>query len=151
MLLKLRFPNEYPPLTDIYIPRFKSNEFEWSKTFLTLLINLFPKNQTPALHLGNSIQLTGTTCFKSAVGVYLVTYSKVLVDRSGYNNRRSYFPGFFTQDVMTAAAYQYARVGAIHQMKNNLSLLIVDRKSIRSFSLHSKLIPILSSRFKVQI
>ena len=70
LLLKLRFPKEFPPMTDFYIPRFENDEFEWSKTYLKLLLNLFPKNLTPALYLSKDIKINQTICFRSAVFVF---------------------------------------------------------------------------------
>ena len=74
LLLKLRFPEVLPPMTDLYIPRFKNNEFEWSKTYLKLLLSLFPKNQAPVLHLGDEIPRKKLTCFRSAVSPQLFSY-----------------------------------------------------------------------------
>ena len=76
LLLKLRFPEKLPPITDFYIPRFKNNEFEWSRTCLKLLIGLFPKNQVPTLHLGNEIPRKKLTCFRSAVRFYIYCNTK---------------------------------------------------------------------------
>ena len=67
LLLKLRYPSVYPPLTDLYIPEFKPNEYEWSKTYLKLVINLFPEEYRPNLHLYQSINISPMTCFTSAV------------------------------------------------------------------------------------
>ena len=66
-LLKLRYPSFYPPLTDIYIPQFTENDFEWSKTYLQLVLSLFPEDFKPAVHIANSIPLSRATCFRSAV------------------------------------------------------------------------------------
>ena len=66
-LLKLRYPSFYPPLTDIYIPQFTENDFEWSKTYLQLVLSLFPEDFKPAVHIANSIRLSRATCFRSAV------------------------------------------------------------------------------------
>ena len=39
--MKLRYPEFYPEVTDWYFPRFKDDEFAWSKTYLKLLLELF--------------------------------------------------------------------------------------------------------------
>ena len=70
LLLKFRFPSVYPPLTDLYIPEFKPQEYEWSKTYMKIVLHLFPKGFVPTLHLYNSIQINDITCFKSAVYLY---------------------------------------------------------------------------------
>lgn len=67
LLLKLRFPSLYPVLTDLYIPEFKQNEYEWSKTYLKLTLALFPKEFKPNIHLYNSIKIDSIMCFKNAV------------------------------------------------------------------------------------
>ena len=67
VLLKLRYPVIYPPFTDLYLPFFENTEFEWSKTYLQLLLSLFPNELKPSLHLANSIPLNHLTCFRSAV------------------------------------------------------------------------------------
>lgn len=67
LLLKLRFPFAYPPLTDLYLPEFKPNEYEWSKTYLSLVLSLFPEEYKPNLHLYQSITISPMTCFTSAV------------------------------------------------------------------------------------
>ena len=67
VLLKLRYPSFYPPFTDFYLPRFARNEFEWSVTYLKLMLQLFPSNFTPTLHIAGSIPLNIDTCFRSAV------------------------------------------------------------------------------------
>lgn len=68
LLLKFRFPKLFPPMTHLFIPRFKvKREYEWSTTYLKLLLSLFPKNQTPILHLGDSILAKQNNCFRLAV------------------------------------------------------------------------------------
>ena len=67
LLLKLRYPSGYPPLTDLYIPQYVPNEDSWLKQYLNLLVDLFPKNFTPALHLAYSFNLFSELCFRSAV------------------------------------------------------------------------------------
>ena len=67
LLLKLRFPSLYPVLTDLYIPEFKPDEYEWSKTYLKLTLALFPNDFKPKIHLYNSISIDPIKCFKSAV------------------------------------------------------------------------------------
>ena len=76
---------------------------------------------------------------------------KVLVDRSGYNDRRSFLPGFFAQDMMRASGYQYAGIKTLSKEPKKLNFLLVDRKNKRYFSLHSKWIDIISARFTVPI
>lgn len=73
-LLKLRYPSFYPPFTDLYIPSFEQSDFEWSKTYLKILLSLFPNDLRPALHLANSIRLNGLTCFRSAVRLEVLLY-----------------------------------------------------------------------------
>ena len=68
-LLKLRYPSFYPPFTDLYIPSFFIDEFEWSKSYLQLVLSLFPDSLKPAVHLGGSIPTYSTTCFRSAVAL----------------------------------------------------------------------------------
>lgn len=68
ILLKLRYPSFYPPFTDLYIPKFSEKEYEWSKTYLQLVLSLFPENLKPAVHLASSIPISPTVCFRSAVG-----------------------------------------------------------------------------------
>ncbi len=70
LLLKLRFPSSYPLLTDLYIPEFKPNEYEWSKTYLNLTLALFPNDFKPKIHLYNSINIDPMKCFKYAVIYY---------------------------------------------------------------------------------
>ena len=72
-LLKLRYPSFYPPLTDLYIPKFFSDEFEWSKSYLQLVLSLFPDNLKPALHLGSSFSAYPAVCFRSAVSLWMNT------------------------------------------------------------------------------
>lgn len=67
LLLKLRYPSLYPPITDLYLPRFSSHEFEWSSTYLNLLFLLFPSGFTPKLHIANTISIDKGACFRSAV------------------------------------------------------------------------------------
>ena len=66
-LLKLRYPSFYPPFTDLYIPSFFIDEFEWSKSYLQLVLSLFPDSLKPAVHLGGSIPTYSVACFRSAV------------------------------------------------------------------------------------
>lgn len=74
LLLKFRFPSIYPPLTDLYIPEFKSGEYEWSKTYMHLVLDLFPNGYAPKLHLYDSINISELTCFKSAVFSYFFEF-----------------------------------------------------------------------------
>ena len=45
----------------------------------------------------------------------------------------SYWPGFFSQDMMRASAYRYVDIPTKLNKPQLLSLLIVDRKKTRSF------------------
>ena len=70
-LLKLRYPAFYPEVTDWYFPLFKSQEFDWSKTYLRLLLELFPEELRPKLHFAEAFKLKPSLCFRSVVGVRL--------------------------------------------------------------------------------
>ena len=115
-LLKLRYSSFYPPFTDLYIPSFSIDEFEWSKSYMQLVLRLFPDNLKPAVHLGGSIP----------------TYSAVC-----------------PLDLMKATAWRHANVQSRQSAPSRLSLLLVDRKKTRGFTLHEAWVGILSSRFKV--
>lgn len=67
LLLKLRFPQFYPIITDLYLPEYSTKVYEWSKVYLSLLLSLFPNDLSPQIHLGNSISIKSMTCFKSIV------------------------------------------------------------------------------------
>lgn len=73
------------------------------------------------------------------------------MDRSGFNDRRSYLPGFFAQDMMRATGYRYAGINSLSKEPRKLSFLLVDRRKKRYFSIHSKWINILSARFTVHV
>ena len=66
-LLKLRYPEFYPEFTDWYLPLFTVNEFDWSKTYLQLLLELFPKELMPKTHFADAYNLKYETCFRSVV------------------------------------------------------------------------------------
>ena len=67
LIVKLRNPSMYPPLTDWYLPNFKKSEFEWSKVYLRLLAKLFPVENRPKMHLHNDIERRALVCFRSVV------------------------------------------------------------------------------------
>lgn len=60
---------------------------------------------------------------------------QVLLDRCAYDDGRSYFPGFFSQDIMRASAYKYANVSSRSINHNQFSLLICDREGKRGFKI----------------
>ena len=60
------------------------------------------------------------------------------------------FAGFFPQDLIKATAWRHANVQSRHNEPPRLALLIVDRKNIRGFTLHSTWVEIISSHFKVR-
>lgn len=70
-LLKLRYPEFYPEVTDWYFPRFKDDEFAWSKTYLQLLLELFPREVRPKVHFGDAFKLKPELCFRSVVEVWI--------------------------------------------------------------------------------
>ena len=59
----------------------------------------------------------------------------------------SYWPGFFSQDIMKATAYKYAHVNRTRHQQ--LSLVIIDRPGKRRFIIGRQWQTILSSRFAV--
>ena len=67
LIMKLRNPSMYPPLTDWYLPNFRKSEFEWSKVYLRLLIDLLPVENRPKMHLHNDIKRRSLVCFRSVV------------------------------------------------------------------------------------
>ena len=83
--------------------------------------------------------------------IYLISGDKneVLLDKCMFGGGLSYWPGFFTQDMMRASAYRYADISTKINKPRALSLLIVDRKKTRSFNNGKKWIRIIGSRFGV--
>ena len=81
LLLKLRYPSFYPPFTTLYIPQFENSEYEWSKIYLEVLLNLYPDRYKPILKLHNSIPITTLTCFRTAVFIdALILYRLFWID-----------------------------------------------------------------------
>lgn len=66
-LLKLRYPTAYPVFTDWYIPKFGDKEFNWTMTYLHILLGLYNKKYRPGLHLFKSYPISPITCFRSIV------------------------------------------------------------------------------------
>ena len=66
-LLKLRYPLQYYPFTDLYFPEYPLEKHEWAKMYLKLLLDLFPEQYRPKVHLPGSLNIKKLTCFKSAV------------------------------------------------------------------------------------
>ena len=58
------------------------------------------------------------------------------------------FAGFFPLDLMKATAWRHANVQSRQNGPTHLSLLLVDRKKSRGFTLHDAWVGILSSQFK---
>ena len=58
------------------------------------------------------------------------------------------FAGFFPLDLMKATAWRHANVQSRQNGPTYLSLLLVDRKKSRGFTLHDAWVGILSSQFK---
>lgn len=83
--------------------------------------------------------------------IYLILGAniEVLLDKCMFGGGLSYWPGFFTQDMMRASAYRYVGMSTILNKSRTLSLLIVDRKKTRSFNNGKKWIRIIGSRFGV--
>lgn len=73
----------------------------------------------------------------------------MLLDKCMFGGGLSYWPGFFSQDMMRASAYRYVDIPTKLNKPQLLSLLIVDRKKTRSFIDGKKWIRIIGSRFKV--
>ena len=115
-----------------------------------LVLDLFPNGYAPKLHLYDSINISELTCFKSAVFSYFFEFMQILLDRCAYDDGRSYFPGYFSQDIMRASAYKYASVENRHIKDSHFNLLIVDRLKKRGFKIHEKMIDILVSIFPVE-
>ena len=76
-------------------------------------------------------------------------YYQVLLDRCAYDDGRSIFPGFFSQDVMRASAYKYSNVPSRSINDDQLSLLIVDREGIRGFNIFPEKYNYLVKYFRV--
>ena len=74
LVMKLRNPSMYPPLTDWYLPNFRKSEFEWSKVYMRLLISLFPVENRPKMHWHDDIEKKSLVCFRSAVFAARVSY-----------------------------------------------------------------------------
>lgn len=70
LIFVLRFPSQYPIITDYLITHFNpNNEYEWDKTLLGLLISLFPMNYTPRVHFYTDMKIVKYTCFKHIVNL----------------------------------------------------------------------------------
>ncbi len=68
LLLKFVNRSQYPVLTHLYLPRFDNQtEFVWSKTYLELLIKIFPPAARPSLLFSSPTNQYGLECFRSAV------------------------------------------------------------------------------------
>ena len=76
-------------------------------------------------------------------------HHKVLLDRCAYDDGRSYFPGFFSQDIMRASAYKYSNVSNRNINSNQLSLLIVDREGKRGLKIFPRKYDCLKKSFPV--
>ena len=74
---------------------------------------------------------------------------QVLLDVSGYNNVRSFFPGFFSRDAITVAAYKYANIKSRLVSPQKLNLLLINRIHKRRFINGTKWIRIIQSSFHV--
>lgn len=74
LIFALRFPSIYPLMTDYLITNYDpDDEYDWDKTFLDLMISLFPNNMQPKLHFTKKINITHLTCFRHAVTITLVS------------------------------------------------------------------------------
>lgn len=68
LIFVLRFPSQYPIITDYLITHFNpNNEYEWDKTLLGLLISLFPENYIPRVHFCSDMKIVNITCFRHIV------------------------------------------------------------------------------------
>ena len=67
----------------------------------------------------------------------------MLLDVSGYNRRRSFFPGFFSRDAITLAAYKYYNINSRVLYGNKYNLAIINRKNKRRFINGTKWIDII--------
>lgn len=71
------------------------------------------------------------------------------MDRCIFAGGWSYWPGFFSQDVMRASAYKHINIASRNNKSKELHLTIIDRKDNRGFALHSKWVDILRKHFPV--
>lgn len=68
LLLKLLDRSMYPHINELYLPNFrKENEFEWSKTYLKLLIELYPEESRFSVRFHDNMNRNEYECFRSCV------------------------------------------------------------------------------------
>ena len=71
LLNKLGDRSLYPYLSTVYLPWFnETSEYEWSKTYINLLVSLFPADHRPKLIFKNrnKYDYPILQCFSNAVG-----------------------------------------------------------------------------------